>query len=96
MIWLMIMILNVLYTTGTSEIIKEHDALSSELDWQQSWYDDNFVPKCNKDTGGKKQLQKWTRGHFFVVRAGGHIDTWQPLYQNVTLIILHIKFHYSY
>jgi hypothetical protein len=31
--------------------------------------------KCNKDTDGKKQLQRWTRGHFFVVRGGGHIDT---------------------
>ena len=36
---------------------------------------------CNKNTGAKRQLQKWTRGHFFVVRGGSHIDMWQPLYQ---------------
>ena len=36
---------------------------------------------CNKNTGAKRQLQKWTRGHFFVVCGGGHIDMWQPLYQ---------------
>ena len=35
----------------------------------------------NKDTGGKKILQHWIRGHFFIVRGGGHIDAWQPLYQ---------------
>ncbi len=32
---------------------------------------------CRKDTGN---LRKWSRGHQFVVRGGGHIDTWQPLY----------------
>ena len=39
-------------------------------------------PSSNKETGGKKkQIQRWTRGHFFVVHGGGHIDSWQPLYQ---------------
>ena len=27
------------------------------------------------------RLRKWSRGHQFVVRGGGHIDTWQPLYK---------------
>ncbi len=35
---------------------------------------------CRKDTGKRKSLRKWSRGHQFVVRGGGHIDTWQPLY----------------
>ena len=36
---------------------------------------------CNKDTGGRKTLQSWSRGTFFVVTGGGHIEYWQPLYR---------------
>ncbi len=36
---------------------------------------------CRKDIGKKKKLRRWSRGHQFIVRAGGHIDAWQPLYQ---------------
>lgn len=36
---------------------------------------------CRKDTGGRSTLRMWSRGHQFVVRGGGHIDTWQPLYK---------------
>jgi hypothetical protein len=36
---------------------------------------------CNKDTVGKKRLQKWSRGIFIIASAGGHIDYWQPLYK---------------
>ena len=38
---------------------------------------------CIKDwvQQGYRHLQKWTRGHLFTVNGGGHIDTWQPLYQ---------------
>ncbi len=36
---------------------------------------------CRKDTGKGKRLRKWSRGHQFVVRGGGHIDAWQPLYR---------------
>ena len=43
------------------------------------------MPECNKDTGTRKRIQKWSRGHFFVVRGGGHIDMWQPLYEYVKL-----------
>ena len=32
--------------------------------------------ECRKETGGKKRLRKWSRGHQFIVRAGGHIDAW--------------------
>ena len=41
---------------------------------------------CHKDTGGRK-LRKWSRGHQFIVRSGDHIDTWQPLKSDYTLII---------
>ena len=38
---------------------------------------------CRKDTGSKSRLRKWSRGHQFIVRGGGHIDAWQPLYKYV-------------
>ncbi len=40
---------------------------------------------CNKDTGGLKALHCWSRGIFFIVSAGGHIEYWQPLYRSVTI-----------
>ena len=43
--------------------------------------DEGTKTTCNKDTGGKKTLQKWSRGHLFIVRGSGFIDTWQPLYE---------------
>lgn len=36
---------------------------------------------CNKETGEKKRLQKWSRGHFFIVRGSGFIDKWNPLFR---------------
>ena len=30
---------------------------------------------CRKDTGEPKKLRRWSRGHQFIVRGGGHIDT---------------------
>lgn len=37
---------------------------------------------CNKDTGQRTgTLQRWTRGTWFCVSAGGHIERWQPLYR---------------
>lgn len=43
--------------------------------------------ECNKDTGGLKTLHCWShcwsRGIFFIVSAGGHIEYWQPLYRYI-------------
>ena len=36
---------------------------------------------CNKDTGLKQRMQKWSRGHLFIVRGGGIIDKWSPLFR---------------
>ena len=36
---------------------------------------------CRKNTGVTKRLRRWSRGHQLVVRAGGHIEAWQPLYK---------------
>ena len=46
---------------------------------------------CSKNVGEPKKLRKWSRGHQFVVRAGGHIDMWQPLY---TLVLLQKTLQY--
>ena len=38
-------------------------------------------PICRKDTGKGHKLRKWSRGHQFIVRGGGHIEMWAPLYK---------------
>ncbi|XP_064407505.1 uncharacterized protein LOC135352252 isoform X1 [Halichondria panicea] len=38
--------------------------------------------ECRKITGKAKRLRRWSRGHQFVVRAGDHIEAWQPLYKS--------------
>ena len=61
---------------GTSTLLSENPALiiSAEIE-------DSSQPICRKDTGQKKKLRKWSRGHQFVVRGGGHIDSWAPLFK---------------
>ena len=63
---------------GVASFIDSYSELSHSLDQNG---EDTEKPTCNKDTGSKKQLMKWTRGRLFVVRGGGHIDMWQPLYK---------------
>lgn len=47
---------------------------------------------CKKNVGEPKRLRRWSRGHQFVVRAGGHIDSWQPLYKYEHLnFVLHVQ-----
>jgi hypothetical protein len=62
------------HCAGTSQFLNAHPEFveNQELETEFS---------CNKDTGGKKTLQCWSRGMFFIVSAGGHIDYWQPLYR---------------
>lgn len=68
---------------GNAEFIeKEHNAVNSILD-------ECIEPQptaCNKETGGKQRLQKWSRGHLFIVRGGGTIDKWSPLFKWVKYI----------
>ena len=63
---------------GNSEFIADqHDAFSNVLT-------DCTEPQptvCNKDTGLKQRQQKWSRGHLFIVRGGGIIDKWSPLFK---------------
>ena len=51
---------------------------SSVIDYTDE--DKDTKTACNKDTGTRHKLQKWTQD-LFVVHGGGHIETWQPLYQ---------------
>ncbi len=62
-------------------MIKNHPELPRTVDYTDE--QESTKTSCNKDTGRRKQLQKWTRGHLFIVRGGGHIERWQPLYQYV-------------
>ena len=61
---------------GTSELIAAHPGIVKD-----THVEDPSEPLCRKDIGKKQRLRKWSRGHQFVVRGGGHIDSWQPLFQ---------------
>ena len=68
------------YLTGIKDGIKEFEAVAkavgnSELEVKET------KTACNKDTGEKETLQRWTRGMWFSVSGGGHIHSWQPLYK---------------
>ena len=56
---------------GISGLISNHPEVSSVIDYTDE--DEDTKTACNKDTGTRHKLQKWTRGHLFVVRGGGHI-----------------------
>ena len=66
---------------GTSAVIRKYPQLSADLDDGE---EQTTRPLCNKETGGKKK-KTFSGGlvdtFFFLVRGGGHIDAWQPLYQ---------------
>ncbi|XP_068679649.1 uncharacterized protein [Montipora foliosa] len=66
------------YSGNAGFIEREHGALTALLQ-------DCLEPQptsCNKETGGKQRLQKWSRGHLFIVRGGGIIDKWSPLFKS--------------
>ncbi len=62
------------FSLGTNVLIEQHPQIAEE----EALSSDEQL--CRKDTGGRSTLRKWSRGHQFIVRGGGHIDTWQPLY----------------
>ena len=57
-------------------LINEHPSLVHDM--MQTDPSDTL---CRKDIGKAQRLRKWSRGHQFIVRGGGHIDAWQPLYR---------------
>ena len=60
--------------TGIDDLINRHPEIADENQLKIT------EELCRKDTRKRPSLRKWSRGHQFVVRGGGHIDTWQPLY----------------
>ena len=64
------------YSTGVSDLILEHPQLL-----QGAVYSNPEVPVYRKNTGKNRSLRKWSRGHQFIVRVGGHIDTWRSLFR---------------
>ena len=61
--------------TGIDKIIEAHPDILEGAETTEKL--------CTKNIGAQQKLRKWSRGHQFVVRAGGHIDIWQPLYKLV-------------
>ena len=66
------------FTIGTATLIESHPELL-----QNAVYSDESETICRKNIGQAKKLRKWSRGHQFVIRGGGHIDAFQPLYRYI-------------
>ncbi len=67
------------YPAGTNTFLLKNPRMATKLDAGEE--EPTTMTSCNKDTGGKRRLQKWTRGVWFCVGGGGHIQAWHPLYQ---------------
>lgn len=62
-------------------MVKNKDTINAILG---DCHEDN-PSTCHKNLGEQKRLRHWSRGHQFIVRGGGHIDTFQPLYKLVNI-----------
>ena len=67
------------------EILTRHKSMASNID--DGTEDEETATKCCKNIGTKSRFQQWTRGTWFCVGGGGHIQMWQPLYKYVTITI---------
>ena len=66
---------------GNSEFIASHGDQDARFNSLLSDCTEVQPTACNKDTGSKQRMQKWSRGHLFIVRGGGIIDKWNPLFR---------------
>ena len=67
------------FCIGVHHLLRDHPSLLQEATA-------DFSPvTCTKNTGETKRLRWWSRGHQLIVRAGGHIEAWQPLYMYVNI-----------
>ena len=64
-------------SAGTDNIISITPSMVDDAAVDDS--EDSYI--CKKNVGEPKRLRRWSRGHQFMVRAGGHTDSWQPLYK---------------
>ena len=71
-----------LHCTGTADLINSHPDIVAV-----SEVEDSQIELCRKDTGSAHKLRRWSRGHQFIVRGGGHIESWQPLFKYVVQFI---------
>ena len=69
---------------GTAALIADYPDIASD----ELHVDGEAV--CQKDIERSLRLRKWSRGHQFIVRGGGHIDTWVPLLLLLLLLLLYI------
>lgn len=65
------------YIIGGQEFLQAFPQAVQHIDK----YSTHEASNCSKDLGEKTKLRMMSRGHQFVVRAGGHIDMWTPLYR---------------
>ena len=75
---LLIIMVIVLIIIETGVFLRKQKRLSRAIDATEE--DAQTLTACNKDTGEKRSLQKWSRGIWVCVSGGGMIQTWQPLY----------------
>lgn len=61
---------------GTSVLIEDHPSVV-----EVATVSNKDEQLCRNDIGKSKRLRRWSRGHQFIVRGGGHIDSWSPLYK---------------
>ena len=66
-------------TAGGQSFLRSHPSAAAGI---SELADATTSSRCSKDLGHRNTLRKMSRGHQFIVRAGGHIDAWSPLYQS--------------
>ena len=54
------------------EILTRHKSMASNID--DGTEDEETATKCCKTIGTKSRFQQWTRGTWFCVGGGGHIQ----------------------
>ena len=63
---------------GTSYFLR-HTSFRNKGNFQLEGQEDDA---CNKDTGSVMKLRRWSRGIFAIVRGGGHIEMFAPLFNS--------------
>ena len=62
---------------GTSYLLRKRNLSSASFELEGDSQAD-----CNKDTGNKMRLRRWTRGVFVTLSGGGIIKHWAPLFRS--------------
>ena len=65
--------------SGTDKFLSTNENMATDID--DGMEDEKTASTCSKNIGNKTKLQQWTRGTWFCVGGGGHIQMWQPLYK---------------